>query len=222
MIIDDLPFFRHLSDTLKAHLRQHARHRRIAEGTEVFGPGKPADNLYLLVSGILRVQKLAESGREMVLYRVHAGESCILTTACLLAHEDYAATGIAETDLEVIAIPQSIFDELVATSADFRNLIFKAYAQRMTDLLTVIEEVAFRRIDLRLAAKLLELAGETDGVHATHHDLAVELGTAREVVSRQLQEFQRRGWLVLARGELTITNREALHQFARASEPLPA
>lgn len=122
---------------------RHARQQRVKAGTEIFSPGKPAQNLYLLISGTLRVQKLAESGREMVLYRVHAGESCILTTACLLAHEDYAATGIAETDLEVMAIPQAVFDELVATSEAFRGLIFKAYSRRITDLLTVIEELPF-------------------------------------------------------------------------------
>lgn len=199
---------------------RHARQQRVKAGTEIFGPGKPAQNLYLLVSGTLRVQKLAESGREMVLYRVHAGESCILTTACLLAHEDYAATGIAETDLEVIAVPQTVFDELIATSEAFRGLIFKAYSRRITDLLTVIEEVAFRRVDLRLAAKLIDLAGDGDEVRATHQDLAIELGTAREVVSRQLQDFQRRGWLALSRGTLTITNRDALARFAQSASSI--
>lgn len=199
---------------------RHARQQRVKAGTEIFGPGKPAQNLYLLVSGTLRVQKLAESGREMVLYRVHAGESCILTTACLLAHEDYAATGIAETDLEVIAVPQTVFDELIATSEAFRGLIFKAYSRRITDLLTVIEEVAFRRVDLRLAAKLIDLAGDGDEVRATHQDLAIELGTAREVVSRQLQDFQRRGWLALSRGTLTITNRDALARFAQSASAI--
>jgi CRP/FNR family transcriptional regulator len=214
------PFLDHLPEDLQAHIMRHARQQRVKAGTEVFGPGKSAQNLYLLISGTLRVQKLAESGREMVLYRVHAGESCILTTACLLAHEDYAATGIAETDLEVIAIPQAVFDELVATSEAFRGLIFKAYSRRITDLLTVIEEVAFRRVDLRLAAKLIDLAGDGDEVRATHQDLAIELGTAREVVSRQLQDFQRRGWLALSRGTLTITNRDALARFAHSADPI--
>jgi CRP/FNR family transcriptional regulator len=211
------PFLDHLPEDLQAQIMRHARQQRVKAGTEIFGPGKPAQNLYLLVSGTLRVQKLAESGREMVLYRVHAGESCILTTACLLAHEDYAATGIAETDLEVIAVPQTVFDELIATSEAFRGLIFKAYSRRITDLLTVIEEVAFRRVDLRLAAKLIDLAGDGDEVRATHQDLAIELGTAREVVSRQLQDFQRRGWLALSRGTLTITNRDALARFAQSA-----
>jgi CRP/FNR family transcriptional regulator len=213
-----LPFLQHLPEAPRAYLVRHARVQHVKAGSEVFGPGNPAENLYLLVSGTMRVQKLADSGREMVLYRVHAGESCILTTACLLAHEDYSASGIAETDLDVVVIPQPIFDELIATSDAFRGLIFKAYSRRITDLLTVIEEVAFRRVDLRLAAKLLELAGSEDQVRATHQDLAVELGTAREVISRQLQEFQRRGWLTLARGVLTLTDRDALRRFAHASE----
>ncbi|WP_375570624.1 Crp/Fnr family transcriptional regulator [Ahrensia marina] len=213
-----LPFLQRLPEELKAHIIRHARLQHVKAGTEVFGPGNPAENLYLLVSGTLRVQKLAETGREMVLYRVHAGESCILTTACLLAHEDYAASGLAETDLDVVVIPQAVFDDLVSTSDAFRNLIFKAYSHRITDLLTVIEEVAFRRVDLRLAAKLLEMADQSDDVNATHQDLAIELGTAREVISRQLQEFQRRGWLSLGRGTLTLIDRAALDRFAHSSD----
>lgn len=213
-----LPFLQHLPEELKAQIIPHARLQHVNAGREVFGQGNPAQNLYLLVSGTLRVQKLAETGREMVLYRVHAGESCILTTACLLAHEDYAATGLAETDLDVVVIPQAVFDDLIATSDAFRGLIFKAYSRRITDLLTVIEEVAFRRVDLRLAAKLIEMAGPSDEVRATHQDLAIELGTAREVISRQLQEFQRRGWLSLGRGSLTVQDRTGLNAFAHSDD----
>jgi CRP/FNR family transcriptional regulator, anaerobic regulatory protein len=179
----------------------------------IFGPGKSPENLLLMLEGTVRVQQLAENGREIVLYRVHAGESCVLTTACLLAYEDYSAEGIAESEVSAVAIPRKVFDELVSTSAEFRNFVFSAYSKRITDLFLVIEEIAFRRMDIRLAQKLLQL--EAEGiVAATHQQMAAELGTAREVVSRQLSEFQRREWVAQSRGEIRILDRGALEDLA--------
>jgi CRP/FNR family transcriptional regulator, anaerobic regulatory protein len=93
----------------------------VPKDTVIFGPGKSPENLLLLLEGTVRVQQLAENGREIVLYRVHAGESCVLTTACLLAYEDYSAEGIAETDVSAVAIPRAVFDDLVASSPEFRT-----------------------------------------------------------------------------------------------------
>ncbi|MFK7878281.1 Crp/Fnr family transcriptional regulator [Roseobacter sp.] len=165
----------------------------LKKGTVIFGPGKPAENLLLLVSGTVRVQQLSEAGREIVLYRVHAGEGCVLTTACLLAFEDYSAEGVAETDVETILIPRDTFDELMAVSKEFRAFVFESYSKRITDLFMVIEEIAFKRMDIRVAQKLFDLQDAQKTLHLTHQQMAVELGTAREVVSRQLMEFERRG-----------------------------
>ena len=188
---------------------------RVPAGTVIFGPGKSPDNLLLLLSGTVRVQQLAENGREVVLYRVTAGESCVLTTACMLAYEDYSAEGVAETDIEAAAIPRAVFDDLIASSKEFRNFVFSAYSKRITDLFLVIEEIAFRRMDIRLAQKLLDLA--KDGVvEATHQQMAAELGTAREVVSRQLAEFQRRGWIAQSRGAIEILDCDGLRGLAES------
>jgi len=188
----------------------------VPKGTVIFGPGKAPENLLLLLSGTVRVHQTSESGRDIVLYRVSAGESCVLTTACLLAYEDYLAEGAAETDVQAVAIPRSVFDQLIAESPVFRRFVFTAYSRRITDLFFVIEEVAFQRMDIRLAHKLLEMR-ERDGViETTHQDLAAELGTAREVVSRQLKEFQRRGWIENARGEIRIKERDALRALQKA------
>ena len=129
-----------------------------------------------------------------MLYRVSAGESCALTTACLMGFEDYLAEGTVEEASRAVAIPRALFDSLIARSPEFRRLVFTAFSTRVTDLCRVIEEVAFGRIDLRLAQHLLKLANGSGHVRMTHQELATELGSAREVVSRQLQEFQRRGW----------------------------
>lgn len=204
-----------ISEKVSGVLDQSAKPVSLTQGTVVFGPGSPAQNLLLLMSGSVRVQQLSETGREIVLYRVHAGESCVLTTACLLAFEDYSAEGIAETDVEAILIPRDDFDTLISISREFRSFVFDAYSRRITDLFSVIEEIAFKRMDIRVAQKLLELVDETMTVHLTHQQLAVELGTAREVVSRQLKEFERRGWLALSRGAIELTD---MDQIARLAE----
>lgn len=195
---------------MRRTLTERSQVLRLPAGAVVFGPGVMPDNLLLLLAGTVRVQHLSESGREIVLYRVEAGESCVLTTACLMAEEEYSAEGITETEVEAVAIPRAVFDEALAQSAVFRAFVFRAYSQRITDLFHVIDDIAFGRMDIRLAQRLVMLARGASEVRATHQQLASELGTAREVVSRQLQEFQRRGWVHQKRGVIGIENMPAL------------
>lgn len=188
---------------------------RMPKGTVIFGPGNSPENLLFLLDGTVRVQQLAENGREIVLYRVQAGESCVMTTACLLAYEDYSAEGVAETDIKAAAIPRSVFDDLISQSKEFRTFVFSAYSKRITDLFHVIEDIAFQRMDIRLAQKLLDLKqGVT--VKATHQQLAAELGTAREVISRQLSEFQRRDWIKQTRGNVELLDEASIAKLAQS------
>ncbi len=107
-----------------------------------------------------------------------------------------------------------MFDDLLERSSEFRDFVFQAYSRRMTDLFMIIDEVAFKRLDIRLAQKLVELAEEDGVLKSTHQQLASELGSAREVVSRQLQEFQRRGWISQSRGTIQILDKDSLQQLA--------
>ncbi|MGB0505055.1 MAG: Crp/Fnr family transcriptional regulator [Pikeienuella sp.] len=184
------------------------------KGTTIFGPAKSPENMLFLLDGTVRVQQVSDTGHEIVLYRIHAGQSCVLTTACLLAYEDYSADGIAETAVRAAAVPRDVFDDLVAQSKSFRDFVFAAFSKRITDLFLMIDEVAFQRLDVRLAEKLIQLSGGSDVVSTTHQMLSVELGTAREVISRQLQEFHRREWIEQARGRICITDREQLQRLA--------
>ncbi len=213
--IMQFPGLSRLSTELRQYLTDNSRVIDIPIDTVIFGPGKPPEQLLLLLSGTVRVQKTSETGREIVLYRVHAGESCVLTTACLMAYEDYSAEGIAETGLQAVAIPRDVFDRMVADSPEFRQFVFMAYSRRMTDLFAVVEEIAFRRLDIRLAQKLIELSSEQQTIQTTHQKLAGELGTAREVISRQLAEFQRRGWIEQARGVIHILDRDQIKALAK-------
>lgn len=215
--IDRFKGLSRLPDDIRAELEKGSQIVSVPAGTQIFAPGQTADNLLLMLEGTVRVQQKSETGREVFLYRVHAGESCVLTTACMLAFEDYSADGIAETDVSAAAIPRRTFDDLVAKSPVFREFVFTAYSRRITDLFTLIDDIVFQRMDVRLAARLLELVDENDVVHATHAVLGTELGTAREVISRTLSEFHRRGWVEQSRGEVRVTGRAGLERLVRSS-----
>jgi CRP/FNR family transcriptional regulator len=198
-------------------LASAARVLEVPSGTRIFGPGQAPENYLLLIDGSIRVQQVAENGREIVLYRVVAGQSCALTTACLMGYEEYPAEAITETAITAVAIARATFDDLIAHSPAFRRFVFTAFSTRITGLLRLLDEVAFQRLDIRLAARLLALAGDGRHIAITHAQLAAELGTAREVVSRVLQEFQRRGWIASARGSLDILDRAAVAHLAAES-----
>lgn len=215
--IDNFQGLSRLPADIRAELVAGSQIVSVPAGTQVFAPGDTADNLLLLLDGTVRVHQRSDTGREIFLYRVHAGESCVLTTACMLAFEEYSAEGTSETDVRAVAIPRKTFDELVAKSPVFREFVFKAYSRRITDLFTLIDDIVFQRMDVRLASRLLELADESNVVHATHAMLGTELGTAREVISRTLSEFHRRGWVEQSRGEVHLIGREGLQRLVRSS-----
>ncbi|MGR3511507.1 MAG: Crp/Fnr family transcriptional regulator [Paracoccaceae bacterium] len=191
-----------------------ARIIHMEEGAQVFGPANVPDSLFFLYDGRIRVSQSSESGREITLYRVDAGESCVLTTACMLAEEAYNAEGVAETEITAVVLPKPAFDRLVAEEEAFRKFVFAAYSKRLIDLLRVVDDVAFGHMDVRLAERLLALAGDLKEIPATHQQLASELGTAREVVSRVLSDFQKREMIAQSRGRISLIDKNALRILA--------
>ena len=202
-----------LEPAARAELAAQARSMRLEPGTCVFSPGDVCSSWLVVVSGSIRVQMIADTGREVVLYRVGNGESCLLTTACLLGEELYSAEGIVETETWGIAVPMPAFRKLIGTSDRFRSLVFSGLGRRITDILTTLEEVAFHRLDARLARLLLRRA-PGGALDTTHQDIAADLGSAREVVSRQLKTFERQGLVALERGRVVLADRAALERLA--------
>ncbi len=191
-----------------------ARIIHMDEGAQVFGPANVPDSLFFLYEGRIRVSQSSESGREITLYRVDAGESCVLTTACMLAEEAYNAEGVAESEITAVVLPKPAFDRLVAEEEAFRKFVFAAYSKRLIDLLRVVDDVAFGHMDVRLAERLLALTGDLKEISATHQQLASELGTAREVVSRVLSDFQKREMIAQSRGRIALIDKNALKILA--------
>ncbi|MFN2349809.1 MAG: Crp/Fnr family transcriptional regulator [Thioalkalivibrio sp.] len=213
--IRHFPALAQVDDPAGLAVLNDAREIQAPEGAVVFRPGSVCEQYLLVVSGSVRVQQTSSSGREIVLYRVQSGESCVLTTSCLLGGSRYGAEGICESPVSGISIPASRFMEGIEHSPGFRRFVFQGYGQRIAELMTLIDEVAFGRLNVRLAQRLLELAHGQDTLHCTHQDLAVELGSAREVVSRALKDFERHDWVRLARGHIDLLDRPALEKLAK-------
>jgi CRP/FNR family transcriptional regulator, anaerobic regulatory protein len=182
--------------------------------TTVFHQGDECVNYILILEGSVRVMTRAENGREIVLYRLGAGDSCVLTTSCLFGNTRYPAAGITDTEIRALLIPASVFQRALQSSSAFREFVFASFSEHLGNLISLIEEVAFGRLDMRLAKHLLELSGADKVLHTTHQELATELGTAREVISRQLKDFEQQGWLTLQRGSITLLDTGALEALS--------
>jgi len=185
---------------------------RFPAGALVFSERQACQGFPLFVEGSLKVIKQASSGRELMLYRVQPGGSCIITSSCLLGHTDYNARGVAETNLTLRIIPVATFWRLMAEHEPFRDFVFNLLAERISDLMQLVEEVAFARLDQRLARLLLANGDEVLSV--THQQLADELGSVREIVSRLLKGFAVQGLVALGREQLTIVDRGELQKLA--------
>ncbi len=188
----------------------------------LFRPGDPCSNFLLITEGTARVEMVARNGRELVLYRVHPGETCALTINCLLGKRPYQAQGIADTELTALALPVSRFDELLAESAEFRLAVFEAFGERIERMMARIEEVLAHGLDPRLAQLLLSQCDEAGYLNLTHYRIAVELAAAREAVSRRLKGYERAGWIRLGRGHIEILDRAALAVLAEPAEETTA
>lgn len=184
---------------------------KLPAGAQVFTEKQNCLGFPLILAGTIKVVKNTATGRELLLYRVEPGGSCIITSSCLLAHSAYSARGIAETPLSLLLLPVPLFEKLIAENCLFRDFVFHLFGDRIAELLQLVEEVAFQRLDQRLA-KLLLAKGEA--IHATHQTLAEELGSVREIVSRLLKGFAAQGVVALGREQISVIDREKLKQLA--------
>lgn len=189
---------------------------RLAKNTVLFQPGDAVQGFAIVISGRVGVYLTGKTGREILLYDIVPGQTCVQSTLGILGDEAYSAEAICEEDCELALIPRDLFQKLLGTSPEFRKFVFGAFAERMQSMMHLLEQVAFVRVENRLAATLLQRA-DGDIVRATHQELATQIGSAREVISRRLEVLAKRGFLRLDRGEVTILDRAALQAFSKTS-----
>jgi CRP/FNR family transcriptional regulator len=199
-----------LPSPLLQRIRDTLQTVSLPSGTTVFDERQPCRGFPFVLGGAIRVAKVSASGRELPLYRVQAGENCIITSSCLLGHADYNARGVSEGETTLALLPRALFDEMLGVPV-FRDYVFSLFSERMAELMQLVEEVAFRKLDQRLAALLL---GKGRVVHATHQQLADELGSVREMVSRLLKGFAEQGLVRLGREQVEVLDAAGLRKVA--------
>ena len=211
------PALNPIQDTSWLEAVRAGRYLDIPAGTMIVRKGQPCMNFLLVVQGTLRVYETAENGREILLYRLYGGEICVLTLTHLLQGIAYSACAVAETDARVVSIPLHPFQRALAESEAFRTAVLFTLSRRLSDVMQLVEQVAFHGLDLRLACLLGQLFGQrnTRRLKITHQELARELGTTREVLSRLLKAFEHQGCIRLSRGQIELVSPEALTGWLR-------
>jgi len=187
------------------------------KGDVLYRPDDEVQNFILVLSGQVGVYLTGQGGRDILLYDVKRGQTCIQTTLGLMGGDAYSAEGVCETDCSLAVLPKLTFDKLMEASPVFRKYVFTAFSERMQNMMQLLEKVAFVRVEARLASALLERAGADGKIKITHRELATMIGSAREVVSRRLDVLSKRGVVQLERGVVTIIDAAALQELAQIS-----
>ncbi len=212
--LESFPALLDLEPEARAKLGQAARIVEAPVGTIGYREADPCSAYVMRLAGRSRVYKISDTGREILLYRVAAGETCVLTTTCLLGRSHYPASTVVEEDIRDVVVPAATFHQLMVESEVFRRFVMSNYGDLISELIVLVDEVAFHSIASRLAGLLADGARQGGVVTATHQQLAAELGSAREVVSRQLKEFERQGLLRLGRAQIEVVDMDALRKLS--------
>lgn len=209
-LLELFPPFRELEPKVLDRLLREGQVHYYPADRRLFHEGEHCDRFLLLLKGSVRVQKLTDNGHEIVLYHIAPGQSCRLTNTCLLGGQRYPAEAFSETEVELLSLSRQAFQRALELSGAVRAAVYSTIDEAMNDLVRLVQDVAFGHLDHRLAQFLLQQTQQQAELKITHQALATELGTAREVVSRLLKEFERQGWVKLQRGRVIVVEREAL------------
>lgn len=209
-ISNALPVLQNEQAPLLREFQSKAFYARIPAGHDVFVEGDQADTIALLLSGVVRVYKIGETGREITLYRFGMGESCILTANAILSNKSFPAIATVEEDAEAVVIPADEFRDWVKRYDMWRDFVFELLYGRLAILMEVVDEVVFQRMDSRVATWILKLSMRENPIRITHQEIASELGSSREVISRILEDFSRSEFIALGRGTIEVLDKRGL------------
>jgi CRP/FNR family transcriptional regulator len=210
-----------LFPVLKA-LPEKERHQIFALGQMVILPkeqmlmqqNQQCQFIPFVMSGILRIYKLSPNGREMTLYRIGPGETCLVSIACQIKGEDFPALAQVEEKAQLFMLPVGIYHEVLDHFLEWKDYLITSIYGHLTEIMQTLEAVAFDRTDFRLIHWLLQKSNENAGtIHCTHEAIAVELGSVREVISRLLGELKNKGAVTLGRGKIEILKPTLLKQM---------
>ena len=214
-LLDRYPSLAKHADEACCEMLTEVQMVHIPPGTSMFHESDPCKNFMWLLEGTVRVFKNSAEGREVTLYRVTPGELCLLSLNSLLSGDSYPASARSETPVRGLVISAAQFNQSLDISHGFRTYVLQSLTERLSDMISLVSDIAFRRLDLRLACLLGQRFERTSGhpLKITHAELAQELGTTREVISRILKEFERQECISLYRGEIHLVSQDGLEWF---------
>lgn len=195
---------------------QKAKSMEVNPNTVLFSGAAPCNNFMLILKGVIRIYQTAPDGREMTLYRVEAGDLCILSLNSMLQNRIFNAIAETETDVSALVLTADDFKHAMNISETFRNYVVTTLTERLSETMYMIQDTAFNHLNMRLACMLGSLFERNKGpvLRITHQDLAHELGTTREVISRILKQFERQNCIKLSRGHIELASAEGLEWFS--------
>jgi CRP/FNR family transcriptional regulator len=211
-ILERLDFYRDAPVESQSTISTAAQYVALAPGDVLFKEGDTSSDFAAVGAGSIRVFRIGATGREITLYHVRSQQSSLVSMLAVLLGTPVVATGQAEVATEAVVLPATALRELVITSDPMRRYIFETVIRGLVEVTTLLEDVAFRTMESRLAALLLQHFATADVISMRHEDIAAELGTAREVVSRLLESYERRGAITLSRGRVEMRDEAVLHR----------
>jgi CRP/FNR family transcriptional regulator len=200
---------------LVREFQKSAFYARIPAGADVFLEGDPVEAIALLISGVVRVYKIGETGRQITLYRFGDGQSCILTANAILSRKTFPAVATVEMDAEAVMVPAEVFRDWVNRHRPWREFVFDLLSARLSSVMELVDEIAFRRMDVRLAEFVISRARAGKTFRITHQEIASELGSSREVISRLLEDLATYAIIRTGRGEIEVLDPDALRDRTR-------
>jgi len=197
------PAFRNSPDELIRDLLAAGRRQVVPAAKQIYAEGDSCSAIAFVLSGEVRVYKIGQTGREITLYEIGPGETCILNASCILSGQNYPANALTSAETDLLLVPADVFQRMVGAQEELRNFVFTLLSRRLSGVMELVEEVAFGRMDERLRDYLIEKSAD-DRLETTHQKIANDLGTSREVVSRLLKDLERQGRVRLSRSEITL------------------
>lgn len=215
-VLSALPFLEEHSKGGVEDLLKNSVYSKIPKGKIITTEGERCVNFSFVLNGSIKVFKVADNGREITLYYISRGEASILTASCILSKKTFPAISEAETDTEVLSVPSEVLLNWIDKYEHWRSYVFNLMSSRLANIITIVEEIIFRNVDVRLANYLLKYFNEGQNqIARTHYAITSDIGTSREVVSRLLKEFEDLQIISLSRRNITIINPKLLKEKLR-------
>ncbi len=203
-ILEMFEFYTKMSEADKKLLRETAIKKELGKGQIMVGDNNRCNGVPLITKGSLRLFRISDKGREVTLYRISGGEVCILAAVCAMGDVEYDFSIEAEKDSTIYMISPDVFRDLFSRSEAFKKYVFNALAQKLIMSMETIEMLIFISIEDRILEYLKQNAGDKGEIKTTHEKMAIDLGSSREVITRQLKKMAEKNIIRLERGKIIL------------------